>query len=139
MILFGGEISISRQIVTEKTNAQVIAPLGGSGITAGVIPGGCVDCVWWASNFSGCILAVGLRASERGSDLRGRQANSRLFLFSRGRGRVRRVFLSHCLKMNGGFVAMRQQRSVKRLGDLGWRGFYAEHHSWCRCISSHKK
>lgn len=68
MILFGGEISISRQIVTEKTNAQVIAPLGGSGIAAGVIPGGCVDCVWWASNFSGCILALGLRASERGSE-----------------------------------------------------------------------
>ncbi|XP_052629686.1 basic proline-rich protein-like [Harpia harpyja] len=33
--------------------------------------------------------------------------------------------------MNGGFVVMRQQRSVKRLGDLGWRGFYAEHHIWC--------
>lgn len=46
MILFGGEISISRQIVTEKTNPQVIAPLGGSGIAAGVIPGGlCGLCV----------------------------------------------------------------------------------------------
>lgn len=45
MILFGGEISISRQIVTAKPNPQVIAPLGGSGIARGVILGGCVDSV----------------------------------------------------------------------------------------------
>lgn len=39
MILFGGEIPISRQIVTAKPNPQVIAPLGGSGIAGGLFWG----------------------------------------------------------------------------------------------------
>lgn len=82
-----------------------------------------MGCVWRASNFSGWILALGLCASERGTDLRGRQANSGLFLFSHGKGRVRRIFLPHLLKTNGNFAAMRQRLPVKKLGDLGCGGF----------------
>lgn len=39
--------------------------------------------MWWASSFSGWILALGACAVERGSDLRRRQANSRIFFFSK--------------------------------------------------------
>lgn len=80
--------------------------------------------------FSDWILALGLHPSEGGSDLRGKQANLVLFfffnyIFSQGRGSVGTIFLSCHLKINGGFTAMRQLWSVKRLGDLGWHGLYA--------------
>lgn len=39
MISFWGEIPINSQIATGKPNPQVIPPLGGSGITAGLFRG----------------------------------------------------------------------------------------------------
>ena len=107
MISFWTEITINSWIATGKPKPQIIPPLGGSGITAGLFWGAVWDvcggqvifqagCLPWD-----CVL-------QRESDLRGRQANSRAFLFSQGRGKVRRIFFPHCLKMNGGFAAMRQ-------------------------------
>lgn len=69
-----------------------------------------MGCVWWASSFSGWILALGACAVERRSDLRKRQANVRVFLFfPKKRNGQETIISSPYLKMNGGFAAMRQQ------------------------------